>query len=344
MHYRRSLIASALSLALLLGSAASWAFVTIGVSINLAPPVLPVYTQPPLPAPGYLWAPGYWAWSEDTGYYWVPGTWVQPPQPGLLWTPGYWGWVNGAYLWNEGYWGPTVGFYGGVNYGFGYGGAGYQGGYWQHGAFFYNHSVNNFGGVHITNVYNKTVINNVTVNNVSYNGGAGGIRARPTAAQLAYAHQPHVQPVAAQEHQEQVAQRNPQLRASVNHGRPAIAATARAGEFSGHGVVAAKYSPENRGENPEAPARGAEHPAHGNATPSPNGRTAHAPVRENAAQHPPAQHPAARPQEHQAPAPRHAAPPAEHRPDEHPNASARPSGQHPNQHARADSHNEHRPG
>ena len=24
------------------------------------PPELPVYEQPPIPAPGYVWAPGYW--------------------------------------------------------------------------------------------------------------------------------------------------------------------------------------------------------------------------------------------------------------------------------------------
>ena len=51
-----------------------------------------------------------------------PGVWVEPPQPGLLWTPGYWGFVNGAYLFHRGYWGAQIGFYGGINYGFGYDG------------------------------------------------------------------------------------------------------------------------------------------------------------------------------------------------------------------------------
>ena len=37
----------------------------VGVSITIAPPALPVYVQPPVPAPGYLWTPGYWAfWSR----------------------------------------------------------------------------------------------------------------------------------------------------------------------------------------------------------------------------------------------------------------------------------------
>src|SRR5271155_1202856 len=89
----------------------SFGQVAIGVSITIAPPALPVYEQPPVPAEGYLWTPGYWAYAED-GYYWVPGTWVMAPQPGFLWTPGYWGWGNGMYVFNEGYWGPQVGFYG----------------------------------------------------------------------------------------------------------------------------------------------------------------------------------------------------------------------------------------
>src|SRR5580704_137266 len=125
--------------------------VGVGASITIAPPILPVYAQPEMPADGYLWTPGYWAYGAD-GYYWVPGTWVMPPQVGLLWTPGYWGWNNGGYLWNAGYWGPTVGFYGGINYGFGYIGVGYQGGYWNGGAFYYNRSVNRIGGGGFTHV------------------------------------------------------------------------------------------------------------------------------------------------------------------------------------------------
>jgi WXXGXW repeat (2 copies) len=122
--------------------------------IRIAPPELPVYEQPAIPAYGYIWAPGYWAYGPD-GYFWVPGTWVQPPSVGLLFTPGYWGWREGVYVWNAGYWGPHIGFYGGVNYGFGYGGVGYEGGRWNNGVFAYNRTVNNFGSVTITNVYNQ---------------------------------------------------------------------------------------------------------------------------------------------------------------------------------------------
>ena len=115
-------------------------FAQIGVSVNIAPPELPVYEQPICPGDGYIWTPGYWAWDGE--YYWVPGTWVLAPQPGFLWTPGYWGWGGAGFIFNEGYWGPTVGFYGGINYGFGYFGHGYEGGRWQNGHFFYNTAVN----------------------------------------------------------------------------------------------------------------------------------------------------------------------------------------------------------
>jgi hypothetical protein len=244
MQYRASnfytaVMATVAAFALLLSSQASQAFVSVGVSINIAPPALPVYEQPPVPGPGFLWAPGYWAWG-DGDYYWVPGTWVEAPQPGYLWTPGYWGWNDGVYVWNGGYWGPHIGFYGGVNYGFGYGGHGYDGGYWDHGAFRYNSAYSNVrGNTQITNVYNKTVINNVTVNHVSYNGGTGGIQARAEPQELAAQHEQHVAPLPAQVQHEQGAQSNPALRAAANHGNPPIAATARPAVFTGQGVVAA---------------------------------------------------------------------------------------------------------
>lgn len=231
---------AALALVLLLGPHTSQAFVNIGVSINVAPPELPVYEQPPVPGPGYLWTPGYWAWSPDAGsYYWVPGTWVEAPEVGYLWTPGYWGWNDGVYVWNGGYWGPHIGFYGGVNYGFGYGGVGFEGGYWDHGAFRYNSAYSNIhGNTRITNVYNKTVIVNEN-NHVSFNGGNGGVQARPSSEQLAAEHDHHLPPVGAQVQHAQTASHNPALLASANHGHPPIAATARPAVFTGAGVVAA---------------------------------------------------------------------------------------------------------
>lgn len=218
-------------------SAASFAQIAVGISVRIGPPALPVYAQPVCPGAGYIWTPGYWAWSDDDGYYWVPGTWVVAPV-GLLWTPGYWGWVGGVYMWNPGYWGPHVGFYGGINYGFGYGGVGFAGGEWRGGAFFYNRAVMNVSVTNVTNVYTKTVV--VNENHVAFNGGEGGIQARPTAEEERYAHEPHTPPLAAQTEHAHMAMQNRDNFANVNHGRPAIAATARAGDFSSRSAIPAR--------------------------------------------------------------------------------------------------------
>jgi WXXGXW repeat (2 copies) len=126
------------------------------VSITVAPPPLRVYAQPPCPADGYIWTPGYWAYGP-AGYTWAPGAWVLPPQPGYLFTPGYWDFVGGAYVWHLGHWGLHVGYYGGVNYGFGYPGAGFFGGRWEGGHFFYNREVSNVGE-RFHNTYREKVL------------------------------------------------------------------------------------------------------------------------------------------------------------------------------------------
>ena len=217
---------------------ASFAGVAIGVSIDIAPPALPVYVQPAPPGEDYIWTPGYWAWGDDD-YYWVPGTWVLAPEPGLLWTPGYWGWGGGAYLWHTGYWGRHVGFYGGVNYGCGYGGVGFAGGYWRGDHVVYNRAVTNVTNINVTNVYNRTVVVN-NYSHVSFNGGHGGIAAHASAGQLAAEHDRHFDPTPVQRQHIDMAARDRDLRAEVNHGRPHIAATERPASFSGHGVVAAR--------------------------------------------------------------------------------------------------------
>lgn len=192
-------------------------FAGIFISINIAPPPLPVYVQPACPYADYIWVPGYWAYG-DYGYFWVPGTWVQPPQFGLLWTPGYWGWGGSNFYFHGGYWGPHVGFYGGVNYGFGYGGRGYGGGRWQGGHFFYNSAVNNVTTTKIHNTYiDRTTIVNV-IKNVSYNGGSGGVTAQPTAQEQQFAHESHLRPTSAQQAHVQAASSDRGQLASVNGG------------------------------------------------------------------------------------------------------------------------------
>ncbi|MBU6422154.1 MAG: YXWGXW repeat-containing protein [Gammaproteobacteria bacterium] len=230
------LAAVLLSAPLLVAPGIASAQVSVGISVHIGPPPLPVYPQPFAPGPGFIWTPGYWAWGPY-GYYWVPGTWVLAPRVGFLWTPGYWGWSAGMYWWHPGYWGPHIGFYGGINYGYGYIGVGYVGGYWRGGAFYYNRAVTNVNVTYVHNTYSQTVVNNATMNRVSYNGGTGGTEARPTAEQQTYAREQHVAPTAAQVHQERVAMNNPAQRFSANHGRPQIAATAKPGVFKGPGVV-----------------------------------------------------------------------------------------------------------
>ncbi len=166
------------------------------VQAQEAPPPLPEYEQPPCPGDGYIWTPGYWSYASD-GYYWVPGAWVLAPYVGALWTPPWWGFANGAYDWHTGYWGPHIGFYGGVDYGFGYTGRGYYGAYWHGGVLDYNRSVTNVDTNVVHNVYNYSVPNN-RGSRVSFNGGRGGINARPTPQELAVVHDPRTPPVSAQ--------------------------------------------------------------------------------------------------------------------------------------------------
>jgi len=238
---------------LLASPSESHAQIAVGISVSFGPPELPVYEQSICPAEGYIWTPGYWAWDEDDqDYYWVPGTWVVAPEVGFLWTPGYWAWGGNGFFFHEGYWGPVVGFYGGINYGFGYFGHGYEGGHWDHDHFFYNRTVNNINVTEIHNVYNtNVVINNRT--RVSYNGGNGGLNERASREEEAAARERHIPPVSAQMQHVQAARADRSLRASENHGKPPVAATPRPGAFNDRGIVAAReggrYNPPPKSEN-----------------------------------------------------------------------------------------------
>lgn len=198
------------------------------ISITIAPPTLPVYDQPECPADGYLWIPGYWAYGDDD-YYWVPGTWVLAPQPGFLWTPGYWGFEGGNYGWHSGYWGPHIGFYGGVNYGFGYFGSGFGGGRWEGGRFLCNTAVWRVNNTVVHNTYiDRTVIRNVSVNRISFNG-QGGIDARATAEEETAAREQHLEATQEQRTHEQTFIRDNNQRFSVNKGNPTRTVVTRVG-------------------------------------------------------------------------------------------------------------------
>ena len=175
MRYATVLRSLLFSFVLLVLSQAS--FGQVSISVGFGPPAIPVYEQPICPGDGYIWTPGFWSYDDADGYYWVPGTWVLAPEPGYLWTPGFWGWGGSAFLWHGGYWGPHVGFYGGINYGFGYFGNGFEGGRWENNHFYYNTAVVHVNETIIHNTYRTTIIEN-NRSRVAYNGGQGGLNYR----------------------------------------------------------------------------------------------------------------------------------------------------------------------
>jgi len=206
------------------------------ISVGFAPPVLPVYVQPPCPEPGLMWTPGYWAYGPD-GYYWVPGAWVPAPYSGALWTPGYWGWSGGLFVWHVGYWGPHVGYYGGVNYGFGYMGVGFAGGEWHGGVFAYNTAIMHVGpSIHNTYV-NTTIIQKTTIINnthVSYNGGPGGVSHMPTPEENQFAHEQHLAPTSFQSQHENTAMHSTNAYATHNGGHPSNLVASRPLQAESH--------------------------------------------------------------------------------------------------------------
>lgn len=91
----RSLV---LSLALLAGTTA---FAQVSFNIVVAPPA-PMYEVTPMMQPGYVWAPGYWAWNNDH-HVWVRGrTIVQ--RDGYQWAPDRWVQQGGSYVRQPGRW------------------------------------------------------------------------------------------------------------------------------------------------------------------------------------------------------------------------------------------------
>lgn len=87
-----------LSLALMAGSAA-WA--QINFNIVVAPPA-PMFEAVPMMPPGYVWAPGYWAWNHDR-HIWVRGHSIMQ-RPGYRWEPDHWEQRDGRYARQAGYW------------------------------------------------------------------------------------------------------------------------------------------------------------------------------------------------------------------------------------------------
>ena len=190
-----------------------------------------------------MWTPGYWGYGPE-GYYWVPGAWVPAPFVGALWTPGYWGWGSGMYAWHPGYWGMHVGYYGGVNYGFGYMGVGFVGGMWHGGVFAYNTAVMRVNRTVIHNTYiNRTIVTrNTIVNNrrVAFSGGPGGINHPPTAAEMSASREPHITRTSFQAQNDAMARNNRSSYFNVNHGRPNNLVASRPLGAETHAIPAAR--------------------------------------------------------------------------------------------------------
>ena len=241
--FKRSTLALGLAL---LAPLAAWSQVSL--SVTIAPPPLPLYAQPPIPGDGYLWTPGYWAWDPASGdYIWVPGTWALPPGAGMLWTPGYWAFGGGGYLWHRGYWGSRVGYYGGLNYGYGYTGSGYYGGRWDRGHFRYNSAVNNLPSGRVHNVYRAPVAQRHGPAE-SFNGGNSHFRTPPTANERRFEGAQHGNPTPEQIDHEHRAIGMPEQRMGNNHGRPPTAATPRPGGFGDPQVEHVRQAPEMRAQ------------------------------------------------------------------------------------------------
>jgi hypothetical protein len=233
----------------LLAPLAGWS--QISVSVNIAPPPLPLYAQPPVPGDGYIWTPGYWSWDASSGdYIWIPGTWVQPPSVGLLWTPGYWAFGDGGYFWHGGYWGDHVGYYGGLNYGYGYNGGGYYGGRWEHDHFRYNQAVNNIPRGRVHDVYTAPVPARPATRE-SFNGGASRYRAQPTPNERQFQGAQHGGPTSAQMDHEHRAMTMPEQRMANNHGVPPTAATPHPGGFGEPGVEHVRAEPPQAHGRPQ---------------------------------------------------------------------------------------------
>jgi len=158
---------------------------------------------------------------------------------GALWTPGYWGFYSSRYWFHPGHWGLHIGYYGGINYGFGYIGTGYEGGYWNSGHFTYNRVYTQVNERKVRNVYsynagnrgmnNQGSFNRGNNNNArpSFRGGQGGVQARPQASDAAAWREPTAPRMNTQVQHAQKFQSNPGQLANTNHGRPAQTAISK---------------------------------------------------------------------------------------------------------------------
>ena len=97
----RKLLLATLWLAAAAGLAPAVGSAAVLVDIDVAPPP-PRVEVVPAARPGYVWAPGYWAWRRHR-HEWVGGRWIVERR-GYHWVPDAWV-VNGPhYHYVRGHW------------------------------------------------------------------------------------------------------------------------------------------------------------------------------------------------------------------------------------------------
>lgn len=86
--------------------ASTQALAQVSFNITIAPPA-PLYETVPVMGPGYVWAPGYWAWHGDR-HIWVHGRSIVQ-RSGYRWEPDHWDQRGSGYYQTPGRWQPDGG-------------------------------------------------------------------------------------------------------------------------------------------------------------------------------------------------------------------------------------------
>jgi hypothetical protein len=96
-----------LAVAVIAAAAQASAIAQVSFNILIGPPA-PLFEQVPVMSPGYVWAPGYWAWHGDR-HIWIHGsTMVQ--RIGYRWEPDVWEQRNTGYYRHPGRWERDSGY------------------------------------------------------------------------------------------------------------------------------------------------------------------------------------------------------------------------------------------
>jgi hypothetical protein len=71
------------------------------IEVEVAPPAPRVIVAPP-PRPGFIWAPGFWAWNGHE-HVWRDGRWISE-RHGYHWVPDRWDEHHGHWRYAAGHW------------------------------------------------------------------------------------------------------------------------------------------------------------------------------------------------------------------------------------------------